>query len=300
MPAECEQKGNKSPCCNLPTTSGPPLDPALPLPFAIRFTQTAVMVIPAFDIAALTLFAVVLVAGVARGLSGFGTGMIVAPVAGALYGPKAALAIIVIIDSLPAIPVTLPALRIARWREVLPVALGMLLLFPAGVYLLTSGDAGVLRWLISISIFACVAVLYTGWRWRGSRNPVVSLGVGGVAGVLSGLASIPGPAVIAYWMAGGLPAAIVRANLLTLFFLGEFVSIGNLWFAGLFEPDVVGMGVMAAPVYFAGILAGWWAFGLAGENAYRLVTFGLIVLSALLALPVFDQLFHGIAAALGG
>ncbi|WP_202332861.1 sulfite exporter TauE/SafE family protein [Mesorhizobium sp. L-8-3] len=258
------------------------------------------MTIPAIDIAALTLFAVVLVAGVARGLSGFGTGMIVAPVAGALYGPKAALAIIVIIDSLPAIPVTLPALRIARWREVLPVALGMLLLFPAGVYLLSAGDAGVLRWLISISIFACVVVLYAGWRWRGLRNPAVSIGVGGVAGVLSGLASIPGPAVIAYWMAGGLPAVIVRANLLTLFFLGEFVSIGNLWFAGLFEPGVVGMGVMAAPVYFAGILAGWWAFGLASENAYRLVTFGLIVLSALLALPVFDRLFQGIAAAFGG
>lgn len=280
--------------------AGPPFAPALPLPFPIRLAQTATMTIPAIDIAALMLFAVVLVAGVARGLSGFGTGMIVAPVAGALYGPKAALAIIVIIDSLPSIPVTLPALRIARWREVLPVALGMFLFFPAGIYLLTTGDADLLRWLISISIFACVAVLYTGWRWRGPRNPAVSLGVGGMAGVLSGLASIPGPAVIAYWMAGGLPAAIVRANLLTLFFLGEFVSIGNLWFAGLFEPDVVAIGIVAAPVYFAGILTGWWAFGLASENAYRLVTFGLIVLSALLALPLFDQVFHGIAAALGG
>ncbi|MGO4835338.1 TSUP family transporter, partial [Rhizobiaceae sp. 2RAB30] len=131
------------------------------------------MTIPAIDIAAITLFAAVLVAGVARGLSGFGTGMIVAPVAGALYGPKAALAIIVIIDSLPAIPVTLPALQIARWREVLPVALGMLLLFPAGIYLLTTGDTELLRWLIAISIFACVAVLYSGWRWRGPRNPTV-------------------------------------------------------------------------------------------------------------------------------
>lgn len=256
------------------------------------------MMMPSLDIAAATLLAVALIAGVARGLSGFGTGMIVAPIAGALYGPKAALAIIVIMDSLPTIPVTLPVLRIARWREVLPVALGMFLLFPAGIYLLTTGDPGLLRWLISISIFACVAVLYTGWRYRGPRNPAVSLGVGGVAGVLSGLASIPGPAVIAYWMAGGFPAAIVRANLLTLFFLGEFVSIGNLWLAGLFEPAVVTMGLLAAPIYFAGILLGWRAFGLASEKTYRLVTFGLIVLSALLALPLFDTVFAAFAAAL--
>ncbi|TKT75506.1 sulfite exporter TauE/SafE family protein [Aquamicrobium sp. LC103] len=239
------------------------------------------------------------VAGVAKGLSGFGTGMIVAPVAGALYGPKAALVIVVIADSLPAIPVTIPALKLAKWREVLPVTLGLFLLFPAGVYLLTTGDQNMLRWLICLAILACVAILYTGWTYRGPRNLGTSFGVGSVAGVLSGIASIPGPPVIAYWMAAGLPAAIVRANLLALFFLGEFVSIGNLWFAGLFERDIVMIGLLATPFYFAGILAGWQLFGLASERTYRLVTFGLIALAALLAMPLFDRVFAMLGAALG-
>ena len=50
---------------------------------------------PAIDLPFALLLLVILFAGVARGLSGFGNGMIVAPVAGAIYGPKAALALIV-------------------------------------------------------------------------------------------------------------------------------------------------------------------------------------------------------------
>ena len=42
------------------------------------------------------MLAVVTVAGVARGMSGFGTGMIVAPIAAALYSPRWALVILVV------------------------------------------------------------------------------------------------------------------------------------------------------------------------------------------------------------
>jgi len=242
--------------------------------------------LPALDVSLAALLAIVAIAGVARGLSGFGTGMIVAPVAGALYGPQAALAIIVIIDSLPTIPVTIPAMKIARWREVLPVLGGIAVFLPLGVLLLKSGDPVVLRWIISIAILGCAAVLWRGWRYHGSRNAGVSFGVGSVAGVLSGIASIPGPPVIFYWLSSDMPAAIVRANLLTLFLLGEVLSIGNLWFAGLFTRDVVMLGLISAPVYFAGLLLGSRLHRGTSETAYRRITFGLVVLSALLALPL--------------
>ncbi len=128
---------------------------------------------PDIDVAFLALAATVLVAGVARGLSGFGTGMIVAPVAGALYGPKAALAIIVIMDSLPTIPVTVPALRIATWREVLPAVIGLILLIPAGVWILTVADPLALRWLISFTILLCAVALARLALWASGRLQVV-------------------------------------------------------------------------------------------------------------------------------
>jgi hypothetical protein len=207
-----------------------------------------------------------------------------------------AIVVIVIMDSLPVLPVTLPALRHARWREVLPVAAGLFVMLPAGVLILKSGDPVALRWAISLAILACAATLWSGWTWRGPRNAVVATGVGGVAGLLGGMASIPGPPVILYWLASGLPPALLRANLLTLFFLGEFLSIGNLWLAGLFDRAPVMLGVAAAPVYFVGLGLGARLYGLASEATYRRVTFGLIVAAALLALPATESLFRWMIA----
>jgi uncharacterized protein len=244
--------------------------------------------LPELDAALSVLLATVLLAGIARGLSGFGTGMIVAPVASALYGPQVAIVIIVIIDSLPVLPVTLPALKHARWRQVLPVAAGLFVMLPVGIMILRSGDPVLLRWAISLAILACAAALWSGWTWRGPRNAAVAAGVGGLAGLLGGIASIPGPPVILYWLASGLPAALLRANLLTLFFLSEFLSIGNLWVAGLFEPAPVMLGIAAAPAYFVGLWLGARLYGLGSEETYRRVTFGLIAAAAVLALPATE------------
>ncbi|WP_245440081.1 sulfite exporter TauE/SafE family protein [Mesorhizobium sp. Z1-4] len=239
----------------------------------------------------IALLAVVAVAGVARGMSGFGTGMIVAPVAAALYSPRWAIVILVVIDLLPIIPITIPALRIARWREVLPIFAGLFLFFPVGLYILRNSDPVLLRWGISAAIFACVIMLWSGWRYSGRRTNPLSLATGSVAGVLSGIASIPGPPVLVYWLASAYPAAIIRANLLVLFFLAEFVSVGNLALAGMFERGPVMVALAATPVYFAGLLVGGRLFGLASERTYRLVTYWLIVLAAALALPLWDGVF---------
>ncbi len=253
------------------------------------------MPLPEFDTSFILLAACVALAGIARGMSGFGTGMIIAPVAGALYGPKTALVVIALIDTLPILPLAIPALKQALWREVLPVLAGLFVMLPAGIFLLTQGDPIVLRWLISAAILACVVALWSGWRYGGPRGPAVSLGIGGVAGVLSGFAGIPGPPVIIYWLASGLPGAIVRVNLLALFFLAEFVSLGNIWAAGLLTRGAVAATIGAMPFYFAGLLVGWRLFGLASERTYRRVTFVLIVMAALLALPVLDTAFATLA-----
>lgn len=244
------------------------------------------------------LVATVLVAGIARGLSGFGTGMIIAPVAAALYDPITAVVLITIIDSLPILPVTIPVLKHARWREVLPIFGGIAFFLPVGVYFLKITDPTPMRWIICIAILVCAAALWRGWRYRGPRSMPVSFSVGGVAGVLSGIASIPGPPVIIYWLASALPAMTMRANLLTLFLLGEIMSLGNFWAAGFFEAPRVLLGLAASPAYLAGLLIGWKLYGLSSEETYRRITFLLIVAAALTALPATEHFVRAVIAAL--
>jgi uncharacterized membrane protein YfcA len=243
------------------------------------------MIFPNLDGPLLLLAVTIFVAGVARGLSGFGTGMIVVPVAGALYGPKAAVAILIIIDTLPAVPVTIPALRVATWKEVLPTVVGLILFIPLGVYILTIADPVALRWFICIAILFCAAALWRGWRYTGTRTPPKSFAVGGIAGILSGVAQIPAPPVLVYWLASPMPAAIVRANLLALFFISELMSLASAWTSGLFTPPVVGIGIAMAPVYFVALMAGWGAHSRTSDARYRQITLFLVILSAVLALP---------------
>ena len=250
---------------------------------------------PDFDVNFTILAVTVFLAGIARGLSGFGTGMIVAPVVAALYDPRMAVVLVVVIDSVPTLPIAIPAMKIARWGEVLPMLAGLACLLPLGIWILKHGDPNVLRWGISVAILLLAMGLWKGWLYTGPRNRAVSFSIGGLAGVLSGIASIPGPPVIMYWLASALPAAIVRANLLSLFLLGEFLSIGNLWAAGLFERPRLLLGLAAAPFYFCGLLAGWRAYGFASDAAYRRTTFLLIVASAILALPPSRRLFAMLA-----
>ena len=230
----------------------------------------------------------VVAAGVVRGLSGFGTGMIVAPVAAALYDPVTAVVLLVIIDSLPTLPLTIPVMKIARWREVVPILAGMALFIPVGVFILKNGDETALRWLICLAILACAVTLWSGWRYRGPRGLPVSFGIGGLAGVLAGIASIPGPPVIIYWLASGMPTAIVRANLLALFLLSELLSAANLWAADLFDRPRIMLGLFMIPVYMLGLFAGWRLYGTASDATYRRVAFILIVMAALVALPATE------------
>jgi uncharacterized membrane protein YfcA len=256
------------------------------------------MIFPAFDLQLAVLITVVSIAGVARGMSGFGSGMIVGPVAGAIYGPPAALVILLVLDSLPTVPITIKAMRIARWNEVLPATIGLFLLYPLGVYILVHGNVITLRWIIALTIFGSVAVLAMRYRYRGPRNHATSFGAGGVAGVLSGIAGIPGPPVITYWMASDFPAAIVRANLLSFFALEALVSAVVLGIAGILEWRTIIIGIVCAPLYFIGLTIGGRLFHRSSEGTYRLVTFVLILLSAFLALPLFDKAFESLGVAL--
>ena len=237
------------------------------------------------------LLAIVIVAGVARGMSGFGSGMIIAPVAAAIYGPQVAVPMLAILETLPTIPVTIPALPLVRWREVLPVTVGLAVFLPAGVYVLSNSDAEMLRWFICAAILVCAAVLWTGWRYRGPRGMPVSFGVGGLSGLLSGIASIPGRRSSS---TGWRPIFRRRPSGPT--FLPSSCSATSCrssasgW-PDLFKPDVLGIGIAAMPFYFASIAcrieAAW--LGLATPT-YRRVTFGLIVLSAVLALPLIQPM----------
>ena len=246
--------------------------------------------LPALDPAFWAVFAAVAAAGVVRGFSGFGSGMIVGPVAAAAYNPQTAVVILLIIEALPTLPLVIAALRKVNLREIAPIVAGYAALLPLGLWFLTTGEATVLRWFMSITILAVVVVLWTGWQYQGPRTIPVRLGVGGLSGFLGGAISVAGPPVILYWMALRTGAGFVRANLIVYFAATTvFASVG-LYVSGLLTPPAVGKGVAVMPVFIVTLFVGARLFGMASDATYRRIALLIVLAAAVLAMPALDGL----------
>lgn len=243
---------------------------------------------PASQIVIVVIFAT----GIVRGFSGFGSGMIIGPITAALFTPKFAVAVITIVDSFPTLKLVWSARKQVVWRQIIPIAIGYAALAPLGVWALKTSDPIALRWFICMSIFIAIALLWGGWKYRGPRNPPVSLVVGATGGFMGAIASLPGPAALLYWLSSDDKAATVRANMIYYLFLGDVIVIGAYFIGDIFTQKAVSLGLLSTPGYFIGLLIGTHFFKGASEATYRTIAFSMILLAAVSSLPLLDGLLR--------
>ena len=240
----------------------------------------------------LTMILISFVGGAVRGFAGFGAGMIIMPVASAIFDPRLAVAAAIIIDFVVTLPLVPPAMKKCDWRTITPAILGTIATIPLGTFVLVNADPQNVRWGISIMIMLMLGLLLSGWRYKGRPTTLASLGVGGIAGFLSGLAQIPGPPVVTYWMSGPFPIGIIRANLIVFFFFEAILASGAYLFSGLFTPQVLSLVVLVVPTYALAIWTGARLHGLATEHSFRIVAYILIAIAAFTSLPALDWLLR--------
>lgn len=223
---------------------------------------------------------VVALAGVVRGFSGFGAAMIMVPALSVFYGPAVAIPIMILVDAVAAAPLLPPAMRRCRWREVLPILAGSAMLMPVGVYVLLVVEQDVLATAIALIVLALVAILATGWRYRGVPSTATTLATGGLSGFMSGSTGLGGPPVILFWIAGQSKAPALRANVIALFGLNTVVSISVFTINGLFTAEVIRLSLLFIPIYGLALLGGARLFKFASEQAFRTIALTLVAVVA--------------------
>jgi uncharacterized membrane protein YfcA len=229
-----------------------------------------------------------LVAGLARGFSGFGAALIFVPLASAAVGPQVAAPVLLLIDGIGALGLLPDAFARADRRDVGTMAVGALVGVPVGTWLLTRSDPVSLRWAIAALILALLALLASGWRYRGRPAAPLTAAVGAVAGLFSGVAQVGGPPVVAYWLGGAIPAVTVRANIILYFFVSTLLTAATYFAGGLLTGTVLGLALLTGPVYAAGLGLGARLFGRADERVFRPICYALIAAAAVLGLPALD------------
>jgi uncharacterized membrane protein YfcA len=227
---------------------------------------------------------IVAIAGFVRGFSGFGAGLILAPALSLLFNPQQVVATVVLLEMAAGAGLVPQALSKTRWREVLPLVLGAVVMVPVGAHFLALLDPTLMRRIIGGLILGFVVLMLTGKSHYDQPRLVLTVGVGSLSGFLTGLAGIGGPPIVLYQMSGSNPAAANRANFIVFFALTQVIALGSYWAQGLMSIAVGTLFLSLMPAFVVGLLVGQRCFKQVDEVLFRRVVTGLLLTVAVLAL----------------
>ena len=228
------------------------------------------------------------VAGLARGFSGFGSALIFIPLASSIIGAKLASPLLLVIDFVAAAPLIPNGWRHADRRDVGNMLLGSLIGVPIGAWALTQMDGLTVRWMIVALVVPMLALLMSGWRYRGTPSAPLTAAVGAIAGFFNGVAQVGGPPIVLYWLRDATAARIVRANIIVFFAASSIFTIFSYLIGGVLTTSVVGLTILTGPAFGIGLWLGSHMFWLASEETFRRICYALIAIAVLISLPVLD------------
>ena len=243
--------------------------------------------------AAVALCLIAFVSGLARGFSGFGSALIFMPLASSIAAPRLVAALLLIIDTIGAAPLLPNAWKQADRRATAVIVLGALIGVPVGTYCLKQLDPVTTRWIISAFVAALLALLLSGWRYRGKDHTALSVGIGALSGFCSGLAQTGGPPIVGYWLGRPVASVVARANILLFFGASDFFSVVSYAVSGLITSDAIKFSLVIGPVYAIAIKTGASLFGRASEALFRGICYALIAAAVIVGLPALDGVLRG-------
>lgn len=228
-----------------------------------------------------------LVAGLVRGFTGFGSGLVFMPVAAQVLPPFGAIMALTLMDILGPVPNLRRAWGDVDRSDLGRLLTGCLLALPIGMLALTYVSPSLFALLVSLLALAMLGIVALGLRYRGAVSRRMVTGIGGAAGALGGVAGLPGPAVILFYMARPLPVQVIRATILLFLFAYDLALLGYMAAFGRMELPYALLGLVLALPNLVGNLLGAWLFRPERERIYRAVAYGVIALAALSGLPIW-------------
>ena len=106
-----------------------------------------------------------------------------------------------------------------------PMSIAACAAMPLGVWLLASVDKNTIVTTVSAVIVAFVVLMWSGWKYTGRRSTLAGVAVGAVSGAMMATTSVGGPPVLLYLLSGNDPPQVNRANIVTYYFLTQFLLI---------------------------------------------------------------------------
>lgn len=189
------------------------------------------------------------IAGAAKGLTGFGGALVMAPLFSMMIGVPQTGVLIVLVHCATSLQGARDWASHAAWRVIAPIALIAMACAAFCAQLVVHGNASAMRHLVAWAVLAVTALHMAGWRWRHSGGWLPTAAVGVASGALTALGGLGGPPAL-YFFSGFSQGRVLRANLLGYFALlfggatlvlalQRRIGVADLYAAALLTPAFV-------------------------------------------------------------
>ena len=226
--------------------------------------------------------AIVFLAAIVRGYSGFGFSLLAITALSLLYAPATIIPSIFLLEIAASIHL-LPGLwRDIHWRSLIPLVIGTGIGTPIGLTFLTTVPAAPMQIALGLFVFAATCLLWIGFALKSMPGNTASIGAGLAAGVANGAFGIGGPPVILFYFASPAGNVVGRATLVTYFLLTDAIGLVFLARENLVTADSLFRTLTFLPALLAGVWLGARSFKSADPVIFRKCVLALLGLLAMI------------------
>ncbi len=224
--------------------------------------------------------AIVFLAAIVRGYSGFGFSLLAITALSLLYAPATIIPSLFLLEIAASIHL-LPGLwRDIHWRSLIPLVIGTGIGTPIGLTFLTTIPAAPMQIALGLCVLLVTCLLWVGFALKTMPGNMASTGAGLAAGVANGAFGIGGPPVILFYFASPAGSIVGRATLVVYFLLTDAIGLVFLARENLVSTDSLFRTLTFLPALLAGVWLGARSFKTADPVVFRKWVLALLGLLA--------------------
>lgn len=246
---------------------------------------------------------VVLLAGVVRGLTGFGFSALCVSCLSVFLPPAQVVPALFVLEILASISLLKTCWPDVHWSWLRVLVLGNVVFIPLGVLTQQSLSDTSMRLLIAGIIGAIALMQLQGLRPHGPPGKALQWGTSMASGWLNGLAAIGGIAVAMVFNQTRLAPTVMRASLVVLFLFTDLLALlclaimAHLAIVPTSLPDISGLTVFWSAAWLPAMLIGIWlghrqSARISAPRFRRLVQILLLVIALLMTVRVLGTWPH--------
>ena len=226
---------------------------------------------------------IVLIAGIVKGITGFGFVLVAAPLMTIFIDPQMVVPAIIVQTLATSVPILFHAYHHLRIRHMWLMALAGMAGVPIGTLILIILDASLLRLLIGSVVTMAAVVMMLGFRKPLHHELAASVPVGFVSGILGGSTGLSGPPVIFFYTNQDLNTREFRANIVAHFVMLDIVTLSSFIITGLLPGETLLFSAKLLPASLAGVIGGIVVNRWVRERLFRRIALVLILLAGIMA-----------------